>query len=769
MQFNYKRVCVLPEQLEYSLIREGEEKILRFNYEFYPKVPSIEDDPLVMSSIIETIAEVGTVSRIVLFQKRDFEYDYGQTQLLVEIAQLFRKVVKEKYLEAYRRLLTDPMGLKCLANRAGEFQRLLYEQLKSDVVGSYVTLKRLAREERLRREVMLDARCGPIFDQYLNLLDTLQTHMEETRIIQSAQAALAGYKVGDRTIYRDLFYPTIKPDFLFTKLQAQYPSNGIEEDAYLVDDTEVTIFSFPDSVINLYHVLPPEFRLAEDEYELLDTARTIMAEHKPSKEEFIDPERVREVFFNVGHDLLEELSTSRNIPLSEQRLEKLTEILVRYTVGFGLIEVLLADEKIQDISINSPQGQLTIFIVHGDFGECTTNIVPTRTDAESWASKLRLISGRPLDEANPILDTEIALPTSRARVSVITNPLDPTGLAYSFRRHRDDPWTLALFIKTKMINSLAAGLISFLVDGTRTVLVTGTRSSGKTSVLGSLLVEIMRRYRVITIEDTLELPSESLRKLGYNIQSMKVAGALAKPGAEVSATDGIRATLRLGDSALFIGEVRSQEAISLYEAMRVGAAANVVAGTIHAESPYGVYDRVVNDIGVPKTSFKATDIIIVANPIRLAGGIRRVRRVLSITEIRKHWENDPLLEGGFVDLMKYNVETDQLEPTADLLNGDSEVLKTIASNVRGLAGDWDAVWDNILLRGRVKETLVKYADKFKMDDILEAKFAIQTNDMFHTILRNVQEELGKADSERIFFEWEEWLKRELKKRKLGEF
>lgn len=753
-------------QLEYSVIREGEEKILRFSCEAYTKVPSIEDDPLVMGTVVETIAEVGFVSRIVLFQKRDFEYDYSQTQLLVEIAALLRKIIKEKYIEEYRKLVTDPQSIKCMTNRIGDFQRLFYDQMKGDPIGAYVTVKRITREEKLRADLLAGTRCAPGYGRYIALLDGLIGEMEKTQLIQGAQSFIAGYKVGDREVYRRFLYPTIKPDFLFTKIQAQYPPNGIEEDAYVLGETEVTIFSFPDSVLTLYHIIPPEFKLTEDEYEVLDNARTILAEHKPTKEEFIDPERVREVFFNVGRDLIEELITSKQLTLSEQRKEKLTEILVRYTVGFGLIEVLLTDEKIQDISINSPQGQVNIFVVHADYGECSTNIIPTRTDTESWASKLRLISGRPLDEANPILDTEIVLPDARARVSVITSPLDPTGLAYSFRRHRDDPWTLPLFIKTKMINGLAAGLISFLVDGTRTVLVTGTRSSGKTSLLGSLLVEIMRRYRVITIEDTLELPSESLRRMGYNIQSMKVAGALAKPGAEVTATDGIRATLRLGDSALFIGEVRSQEAISLYEAMRVGAAANVVAGTIHAESPYGVYDRVVNDIGVPKTSFKATDIIIVANPIRLPGGIRRVRRVLSITEIRKHWEQDPLLEGGFVDLMRYNVQTDQLEPTPDLLNGDSEVLKTIAANIRGLAGDWDAVWDNILLRGKIKETLVQYAERYKLDDLLEAKFTIHANDIFHTLLTRIQEEIGRADSERLFFEWEEWLKRELKKKRL---
>jgi archaeal flagellar protein FlaI len=43
--------------------------------------------------------------------------------------------------------------------------------------------------------------------------------------------------------------------------------------------------------------------------------------------------------------------------------------------------------------------------------------------------------------------------------------------------------------------------------------------------------------------------------------------------------------------------------------MRVGAAGNVVIGTIHADSAYSVWDRVVNDLGVPTTSFKATDLL----------------------------------------------------------------------------------------------------------------------------------------------------------------
>jgi type IV secretory pathway ATPase VirB11/archaellum biosynthesis ATPase len=377
-----------------------------------------------------------------------------------------------------------------------------------------------------------------------------------------------------------------------------------------------------------------------------------------------------------------------------------------------------------------------------------------------------MISGRPLDEANPILDTEISIPGADARVAVISPPLNPHGLAYAFRRHRDKPWTLPLFVKNRMINPLAAGLMSFIIDGSRTMLVAGTRSSGKTSLLGSVLTEIMRKYRVITIEDTMELPVTALRKMGYNIQPMKVASAMTKGTSEVSADEGIRTTLRLGDSCLIVGEVRSTEAKALYEAMRVGALANVVAGTIHGDSPYGVFDRVVNDLEVPRTSFKATDIIVVANPIKSADGLHRWRRVTQITEVRKQWDQDPLLENGFVDLMKYNAVTDELEPSKDLINGDSDILKGIAGNVKEWAGNWDALWDNVLLRAKIKETLVEFSDKVKDDQILEAPFVIKSNDEFHRISDKIKEEVGSLDSKRIFFEWNEWLRKQHKRKSL---
>ena len=58
--------------------------------------------------------------------------------------------------------------------------------------------------------------------------------------------------------------------------------------------------------------------------ELLDLARKIVSEHKPKKQEFVDPIRMRQVFYNVGHDLLEELSGYRNLRLKPEEIDELT-------------------------------------------------------------------------------------------------------------------------------------------------------------------------------------------------------------------------------------------------------------------------------------------------------------------------------------------------------------------------------------------------------------------------------------------------------------
>jgi type IV secretory pathway ATPase VirB11/archaellum biosynthesis ATPase len=751
---------------EYETYHEGENKILKVYVEKCTFPPSIEYNEVCAAKVIDVLLEVSGVTIIILTQLREYEYDYSQTQLLIELSLLYKMLNKDERYN-YSHIVVDPMHERYVRGSYSQFQRLLSKRLKEDPLAAYVEMKRLELREKLKLNNLIDPRHQHSQQQFVAIIQDALQKIERLKIIQLLMPHTSEYKLGEREVYANIFHPTTRPDFMYTKLISEFPDGELEESYDFDaegDSCEVNIFSFDDNVKTQYHITPPEFKFDEQSYGLLDDAKRIMSEHKPGKEEFVDPQRMREVFFNIGKDLLNDLAEHRGLKLKEEEVEKLARALLRYTIGFGLIELLLADPKVQDVNINSPNGELPIFIVHQDYGDCYTNVFPTRLEVDSWATKLRLISGRPLDEANPILDTELKVKGFSSRVSAITAPLSPAGMAFSFRRHRDFPWTFPLYMqpKVRMMNALAAGLLSFIIDNNAALLIAGTRSSGKSSLLGSVLVEMMRRVRIITLEDTFELPQEALRGLGYNLEAMKVASALSSPGSEVDASIGIRSTLRMGDSALFVGEVRSKEAVALFEAMRVGAAANVVAGTIHADSPYGIYDRVVNDIGVPKTSFKAIDIIVIANPI--ISGLKKFKRVLRITEVRKEWDEDPLKEGAFVDLMVYNPKTDQLELTDDLINGNSDILKRMAGKIKEFAGDWEAVWENIQLRADCKQAIVDLFIEKQDSTILEAEFVVKANDAFRLISDKIKDKYGKLDSKKILFEYKEWMKREGKKR-----
>ncbi len=751
----------------YEVKKESGEDVLYINYFGAPFVPSISEYSEVMEKTIDSLIENPHVSRFVFVQQKNYNYDFKETSYLLEVAQLYIYLIKQENALSHDKLVGGHEEF--FSKRYNEIFSFLF-LLKKDPLSAHEELKKIIIENKIFLEKLSSDKQG---DQknYLNFLGKILSLFEKTKIYRDSRRFIQGYQKGNRDIYHNLFQPDVIPNFTFTRLVSDLPRDAEIVDQYEInngdyDVSQVTILKTENDSKLLYHLIAPENSLKEDHSILINLARTVLIDHQPKAEEFTDTERIRQVFFNISRDLLRDLSETKGIKLNYNDLNKLATILVRHTIGFGLIEVLLQDKNLQDISLNAPIPMTPVFVRHQKHDECTSNILPSQEDADSWAAKFRMLSGRPLDEANPILDTQLEIGNLRSRIAIIQEPLSPDGLAYSIRRHRESPWTLPLFIQNKMINPFAAGLLSFLIDGSRTMLVAGTRSSGKTSLLGSLMLEIIPKFRIIVIEDSLELPVESIRKLKYNILRMKVRSSLLKTSTEVSADDGIRASLRLGDSCLILGEVRSVEAKALYEAMRVGALANVVAGTIHGASPYGIFDRVVNDLGVPATSFKATDIISVANPIKSPDGLHSWRRLVQISEVRKHWKEDPLLEKGFVDLMKYNVEKDELEVSDDLMNGDSEILKGIASNVKGWAGNWDAIYDNILLRAKIKKELLDTAIKTKDMDLIEAEFNTLSNHAFHEISDEVIEEVGLPLSKRVFPEWQKWLNKEIKKRNI---
>ncbi len=326
--------------------------------------------------------------------------------------------------------------------------------------------------------------------------------------------------------------------------------------------------------------------------------------------------------------------------------ENLKDIFERYSKGLGIFELIGRDRNIEDIFLNSIDGSVSV--IHKKYGLMDTNIRLNKKDIARINIRLRELSGRPFDEGIPV----IHLALGRMRITGVREPFTFRNVGYAIRIHERQSWTLPKLISMKMLDEKVGALLSLLVDSFSTILITGPRGAGKTSLLSALLFEIPKTERTIIIEDTPELPVEEMVKCGYVVEHIRVSAWESEY--EMTPEEALRASLRLGESFLIIGEVRGKEAITLFEAMRVGAAGNTVMGTIHGSSAEDVFDRIVNEIGIPKTSFKATDFIVSVNQLRLGESLKKIRRLIEVKEVKKDWINDPRLENGFLEIVNYD-------------------------------------------------------------------------------------------------------------------
>lgn len=717
---------------------------------------SLAEDKACRLHIISLLAK-GNAEMTVLADVYERVYNENQTKMLSEISNLA--------VEFEQQVVWGPEHLsdnadeneQYVATRHATIVRLSHEILVYDPILAYLYTVEEIKKEKLRMAKMSDAyQKGAV--PYLETLIYIYKKMEGTKIIQETKKYLDQLSnVPDTSqLYRIFFGAEIKPSFIGSRLLFG-DVEGLElVDEYSVKNSTVQIFKHPEEVEYWYMINPPEYTLTPEKYFIISKTKEIVADYRPSGAALSVGQKTREYFERVFISTVKGVAKAYKIELTLEEQEMLAEIVARYTVGYGILELLLSDRKITDVYIDAPIGDKPIKLIHSKFGPCKSNILYSVEEGNSVVSKIRSQSGRPFDEAHPVLDYD--LPEFDTRVAVIGPPLSPDGLAFAFRLHKDTPWTLPQLIDVKALNPLSAGMLSFFVDMQATMLIAGSRGSGKTSLLSALMLEIPVNSRILCQEDTLEIPALYLKNIGYNVQRLKTQSAIgvSKTGVEVPPEEALRTALRLGDSCIIVGEVRGEETRVLYEAMRVGAAGNVVMGTIHGDSAYSVWDRVVNDLSVPTTSFKATDIVTVSRPIRFAGALKRYRRLVEITEVRKHWNNDPEAEAGLLDLMYYSAKEDALQLMEDNLK-DSELLQKI-QRVSGMG--MEEIWDNISMLADSKQYLVDVKNKIKVPDLLEAENTLLASNKLKLLKESSIDEFGKANYSKISEAWKKWVDKE---------
>lgn len=314
----------------------------------------------------------------------------------------------------------------------------------------------------------------------------------------------------------------------------------------------------------------------------------------------------------------------------ESVVRDVCSIAYRHSVGAGIFEALLSDGHIEDVYVDAPCASNRIHVtLNGIEGlnshmRCSTNLMAENREVDNLINILRRRSGLRFCSTSPVLETDLG--GFDARATVVGYPLSPQGNAVAIRKHSERLWTLSRLISNGTVTPRTAGMISFLMNSRATILICGARGAGKTSLLTAALIESDPAQRWQLIEDLREIPCDMMRRLGFKIQNMLIDERI-QGDAAARASEALRVSLRLGESGIVMGEVRGEEARTLYQSMRAGRAGSAVLGTFHGDSAQSVYQRMVYDIGIPPEAFMATDVIIALGTVRDRRTGNLIRRV----------------------------------------------------------------------------------------------------------------------------------------------
>ncbi len=516
-------------------------------------------------------------------------------------------------------------------------------------------------------------------------------------------------------------------------------------DRYSVDGVGVVLASPQDRSSGSYIISPPEYSMNSRQLLVLTEAMSRLSRFRPGETQVESISVIRAHLKTMAKDIVYSILAQRESGLDGEELEMeaeaLSTIICRYTAGYGVLETMLKDPRVQDVYIDAPSSQAPVHVVlRSDAAsavrqKCRTNVFVGRRDMQAFVSRVKFETGLPFSEAVPVLEADIK--DLRSRVTLVSPPLSDRGVSVAVRRHSERSWSLPMLIANGSLSPLLSAFLWACTIGRRAVLIAGSRGAGKTTLLSAMMLEFPLSQRILLIEDTPEIPVGRMQELGYDIQTLRFSHGGEAAGRRTDAKNALRVSLRMGESAIIIGEVRSTEASVLYESMRAGSAGSSVLGTIHGNSARGVLDRAVEDLGVSERAFSSTDIVVVIGLLRSPDGTRFNRRVVEVAEVRQEGQSVKL-----VDLFETNRECHCAKPTEEF----SASCKTITGIAGALGRRTDDLMEIIRAKAHADQLL---ADARTMSPQRECtdSVRVQSNEL---ITRHL---LGAASPEAGLKQW----------------
>ena len=347
------------------------------------------------------------------------------------------------------------------------------------------------------------------------------------------------------------------------------------------------------------------------------------------------------------------LKESKSTYLPIVRLEELRMELFRSLRKMDVLEELLENDSITEIMVNRWD---QIFI------EQDGKLFPWEKSFSS-PEKLEDVIGQIASRCNRVINTlqpvvDARLPGGE-RVNAVIPPVALDGPVLTIRKFPREPITMEKLLELDSLTPEAADFLKKAVEAGYTILIGGGTGSGKTTFLNALSQYIPKDQRVITIEDNAELQLQGIP----NLVRLECRQANIEKSQEITIGDLLKTCLRMRPSRIIVGEVRSQEAAQLLQAVNVGNDGSL--STIHANTCRDMVSRletmVLMGIQLPipvirRQIASGFDLFIHLGRLR-----DKSRKVLEISEIKG-------MDGEELKLNPLFIRNTTLEKTGEMIH-----------------------------------------------------------------------------------------------------
>jgi len=338
--------------------------------------------------------------------------------------------------------------------------------------------------------------------------------------------------------------------------------------------------------------------------------------------EGLDEATMRRNISVVVRDLVEK----ENLSLDRSQFDQLVSGIIHEMTGLGPLEILLNDESVSDILINTHK---QVYIERG--GELELSEVSFASEDHLMRIINRIVStvGRRVDESQPLADARLL---DGSRVNVAIPPLAVDGPLVSIRKFSKVPFTLDKLVEFGAVPDDVAQFLWAACKARVTILISGGTGSGKTTLLNALSQSISHKERLITIEDAAELQLQQPHVARMETRPPNIEGK-----GEIRQRELVKNALRMRPDRVILGEVRGEEAFDMLQAMNTGHEGSMA--TLHANTPRDAVTRLeqmvaMGDMKIPAEAIAgqiANAVGIIVQAVRLSDGQRKITSVSEIT------------------------------------------------------------------------------------------------------------------------------------------